>query len=71
MYTAIDLAKQRAKIPADEEVELVVYPPRRSVYEVLADELQSPVGRMQERTTADALTQLLGPRERRALSSLL
>jgi len=71
LYTAIDLAKQRAKIPADEEVELVVYPPRRSVYEVLADELQSPVGRMQERYTADALTQLLGPRERRALSALL
>ena len=71
LYTAIDLAKQRAKIPADEEVELVVYPPRRSVYEVLADELQSPVGRMQERSAADALIQLLGPRERRALSALL
>ena len=26
LYTAIDLAKQRAQIPADEEVELVVYP---------------------------------------------
>ena len=71
LYTAIDLAKQRARIPVDEEVELVIYPPRRSVYEVLADELQSPLGRMQERQTADALFQLLGPRERRALSALL
>lgn len=71
LYTAIGLAKQRARIPADEEVELVVYPPRRSVYEVLADELQSPLGRMEERYTADALLQLLGPRERKALSALL
>lgn len=71
LYTAIDLAKQRARIPADEEVELVVYPPRRSVYEVLAEELQSPIGRMQERSAADALIQLLGPRERKALSALL
>ena len=45
LYTAIDLAKQRARIPADEEVELVVYPPHRSFYEVLADQLSSPVGR--------------------------
>lgn len=71
LYTAIDLAKQRAKIPIDEEVELVVFPPRRSVYEVLSDELQSPFGRLQERHTADALIQLLGPRERKALSALL
>ncbi|MGE0862523.1 MAG: signal peptide peptidase SppA [Vicinamibacterales bacterium] len=71
LYTAIGLAKQRARIPADEEVELVVYPPRRSVYEVLADELQSPLGRIEERYTADALLQLLGPRERKALAALL
>ncbi len=69
--TAINMAKQRARIPADEEVELVVFPPRRSVYEVLADELQSPMGRLQQRHTADALLQLLGPRERKALSALL
>jgi protease-4 len=71
LYTAIDLAKQRAHIPADEEVELVVYPPRRSVFEVLSDGLGSPIGRMQERSAADALMQLLGPRERKALSALL
>jgi protease-4 len=32
---AVAVAKQRAKIAADEEVELVTYPPRRSFYEVL------------------------------------
>jgi protease-4 len=36
---AIELAKERAKIPANSDVELVVYPPRRSVYEILSDQL--------------------------------
>ena len=35
---AIAIAKQRAKIPADSEVELVVYPPRKSFYELLSDQ---------------------------------
>ena len=35
--TAISIAKQRAHIPADEEVELVVYSPRRSFFEALTD----------------------------------
>ena len=35
---AVSLAKERAKIPADTEVELVTFPPRRSFYEVLSDE---------------------------------
>jgi hypothetical protein len=38
---------------------------------VLSDELSSPVGRMQERTAAEALVTLLGPRERRALAALV
>jgi len=71
LYAAIALAKQRAKIPADEEVELVVYPPRRSFYEVLSDELQSPAARMQSRQTAEAIASLLGPRDSRALAALL
>jgi len=36
---AIALAKQQAKIPADREVELVVYPPRKGFYEILSDQL--------------------------------
>jgi protease IV len=35
--TAVGIAKQRAHIPADEEVELVVYTPRRSLYEALSE----------------------------------
>ena len=36
---AVAVAKERAKIAADSEVEIVVYPPRRSFYEILSDEL--------------------------------
>jgi protease IV len=71
LYKAIDMAKQRARIPADEEVDLVVYPPHRSFYEVVADQLASPVGRMKSAYTADALMQLLGPRERKAMAAVL
>jgi protease-4 len=71
LYKAIDLAKQRARIPADQEVELVVFPPHRSFYEVLADQLSGPAGRLQTAYTSDALLELLGPRERVALSAVL
>ena len=36
---AIELAKERAKIPADSVVEVVVYPARKSFYEILSDQL--------------------------------
>jgi protease-4 len=39
--TAVAIAKQRAGIPADEEVELVVYPRRRTLYEALAQRFGS------------------------------
>jgi protease-4 len=72
LYKAVDLAKQRARIPMDEEVELVVYPPHRSFYEVLSDELSSsPAGKLRSAYTSDALLTLLGPRERRALAAVL
>ena len=35
---AIEVAKQRAKIAPESEVELVVYPPRKSFYEILSDQ---------------------------------
>jgi protease-4 len=38
LETAVALAKARAKIPGDEDVEIVVYPPRRSIYEALSDQ---------------------------------
>src|SRR5438093_8610305 len=36
---AIAIAKDRARIPASSEVELVVYPPRRTLFELLSDRL--------------------------------
>jgi protease-4 len=39
--TAVALAKQRAGIPEDEDVELVAYPPRRSLYQALTERFQS------------------------------
>jgi protease-4 len=36
---AVALAKQRAKIAADSDVEIVVYPPRKSFYELLSEQL--------------------------------
>ncbi|MBI4887587.1 MAG: signal peptide peptidase SppA [Acidobacteria bacterium] len=38
---AIALAKRRAGIPAGEDVELVVYPPRRSLYDALTEQIGS------------------------------
>ena len=32
------IAKQRAKLAADSDVELVVYPPRKGLYEILSDQ---------------------------------
>jgi len=60
--TAIAIAKERAKIPADEDVELVSYPARRSVYEALAESFR-----------ADArlgVWGLLAGRESRAIAAL-
>jgi protease-4 len=37
--TAIQIAKQRAKLDMTKDVQLVVYPPKRSVYDLLADPL--------------------------------
>jgi protease-4 len=36
---AIAVAKERAKISADSDVEIVVYPPRKNFYEILSEEL--------------------------------
>ena len=61
--TAVAIAKQRAGISVDEDVELVVYPPRRTLYEVLAQQLGSsspgawaPLARESEGRVIAALT---------------
>ena len=35
---AVSVAKERAKIPADNDVELVAYPPRKMLYELITEE---------------------------------
>jgi len=60
---ALAVAKQRAKLPPDSEVELVVYPGKRSFYDVV----RNPFG-ASERATA--LGVLLGLRDPRPLQSL-
>ena len=50
---AVALAKQRAKIAQDTEVELVIYPPKKSLYDFLSDPLGHSTG-------ASTLASLLG-----------
>jgi len=71
LMTAVAAAKRRAKIPAEEEVQLDVYPRTRSFYEVLSDQFASPVERVRSQTTAETLVALLGPRDRQSLAALL
>jgi protease-4 len=73
---AVAIAKERAKIPAGQDVELIVYPPKKSFFEALSDS----VGRTQEDATlmhaaggvdTRAFLQMLRPSERRVLLDLL
>ena len=61
---ALILAKRRAKIDEKAEVEVVVYPARKSLFEALSD---GPFGAT---TGAAVLQQLLSVRERRAFQAL-
>jgi protease-4 len=67
---AVEVAKERAKIAPEQEVQLVVFPPRRSLYELLAEQWaggadQAAVGRWiaTNLTTAEreALRAIRGP----------
>jgi protease-4 len=69
LQLAVSIAKQRAHIPADEEVELVSFPPRRSLYEVLSEQFEQPSER--GASAAEALLALAGPRDRSVLRALL
>jgi protease-4 len=63
LQRALAVAKQRAKIEPDAEVELILYPPRKSFYEALAN----PFGGMDG---GAVLGSLLGFRDPRALQAL-
>ncbi len=61
--TAITVAKQRAKIPADEDVEVVPYPPRKAFYEALVEQFG-------ESSAANPLSMLLGAQGQRAIGAI-
>ena len=62
--TAVTIAKQRAHIPAEEEVELVVYTGRRSLYEALSELSRSS-------SSFASWGVLLGAAERQTVASLM
>ena len=64
LQRALELAKEQAGIAADDEVELVVYPPKRSLYEALADPFG---GTMQP---AGAIAAFFGLADKRAVQAL-
>jgi protease-4 len=61
--TAVALAKEKAKIPANEDVQLVVYPERRSLFDALSEQFGG-VG------SAGLWSMLAGSTERRAAAAL-
>jgi protease-4 len=62
LETAVAIAKERAGIAADEDVELIIYPPRRSLYEALTGQFGGVSG--------DLWSVLGGGPERRALAAI-
>src|SRR5829696_3606152 len=64
---AVALAKQRAKIAQDAEVELVIYPPKKSIYDVLTD----PLGNADRSSTIAALLGFGDPKIVQALAAPL
>jgi protease-4 len=73
LQEAITVARERAKIPADHEIDLVIYPPKRTFFEALSE----PFGRSDEGSmsatdglAASAFLRMLKPAERRALADL-
>jgi len=62
--TAITVAKERAGIPASEDVELVAYPAPRTLYEAVAEQLGGTSG------AAGVLARLAGGSEARVIAAL-
>jgi protease-4 len=59
---AVAIAKERAGIPADEQVQLVTFPPRRTLFEAISDQLGS--------APSTQLWALLGAAEGRAMATI-
>ena len=67
LQRALAIAKQRAKLDPNAEVELVLYPPKKSFYEALAD----PFGKADRTTLVGVLLGLKNPRALEALTAPL
>jgi protease-4 len=63
LMRAIEIAKERAGIAADEDVEMVVYPARRSLYEALSEQFGAHAG-------FNVWSVLAGRAEREAIAAL-
>ena len=66
---AVAIAKERANIPADEDVELVNYPPRRTLFEALREEFGAS-GLSAGSVFGAGRVLLFGPAEARAMAAL-
>jgi protease-4 len=64
---AVSLAKQRAKIPQDADVELVIYPPKKTFFDVVTN----PLGASDRASTLGALLGFGSPRVLQALAAPL
>jgi protease IV len=64
---AIAVAKQRAKIAADSDVEVVVFPPRKSFYELLSEQINGSSDSMQSLAVGEWLNANLSKGEIEAL----
>jgi protease-4 len=69
---AVQLARQQAKIPAERDVELLFYPPRKSFFEVLFDGMNQSGGDSSGGASLGtaAFWQVLNPSERRVMAEL-
>jgi protease-4 len=64
---AVALAKQRAKIAQDTEVELIIYPPKKSIYDLLSD----PLGNSDRSSTLASMLGFGNPKVVQALAAPL
>jgi protease-4 len=64
---AVAIAKERAKIAAGTDVELMVYPPRPSLF----DALSHPLGQTEESSSLRSALALFAPAERRVMRQVL
>jgi protease-4 len=67
---AITIAKKRAGIAADAEVEVVNYPPRKSLFELLAEQLSGSGGQQDMEMEARIVSGLAGAGEAHAIGML-